>query len=79
MSNLEYIIKKFKKNETVYLINDLEDIAIKLVPGKDGYKTFAKWQGKSVKDEYEVANETNLSLNARIGGPIITKKEYEEY
>ncbi|MCL7763177.1 hypothetical protein MPF19_07075 [Polaribacter sp. Z014] len=78
MSNLKYISEKLKKNEIVYLLNEFEEIVIKLVPIKNSYKCIAKT--KIIKsNEYEIDKTTNLALETEIGGKIITKKEYDEY
>jgi hypothetical protein len=79
MSNLEYIVKKFKNNETAYLLNDYEDIVIKLVPNKSSYKCFAKFKGKSMKDVYEINRTTNLVVETELGGKVITEKAYDRY
>ena len=79
MSNLEYTEKKFKKNETVYLLNEYEEIAIKLVPTTHSYNCFAKIKGKGKGSEYRIDKTTNLALETELGGEIITKKYYDEY
>ena len=75
-TNREYISEKFEKNETVYLLNDFEDIAMKLIPGKKTYRIIARFKGGG---EYSLEKTTNLALETRIGGMIITKDEYNKW
>jgi hypothetical protein len=79
MSKTEYISSKLFKNETVYLLNDYEDIVIKFVPNKRSVECFAKFKGKRKADEYKLERTTNLVLETELGGKIITEKEYDEY
>ena len=72
--NLKYIHDKLMANENVYLRHDFEKFVMKLVPGKISYKSFAKAKGKK---EYEIENATNLALETRISGKIITKEDYD--
>lgn len=79
MSNTKYIDEKLQKNETVYLLNDFEEIVIKISLSKGQYKVIAKFKGKSKADEYEIDSSTNLAMDTRLGGDIITKEEYNNY
>lgn len=73
MNNTNYVIENFAKNEPVYLYDDYQNVAIKMIP--KGKKTicFAKLSNGI---EYQVGERTNLVMNAYIGGEIITETEY---
>ena len=73
MSNLKYIIEKFAKNDNVYLYDDYQKVAIKMVPKGEETKCFAKL---SDGVEYEVDERADIVMNAEIGGEIITENEY---
>lgn len=73
MSNAKYVIETFAKNENVYLYDDYQNVAIKMVP--KGKKTIC-YAKLSNGIEYEVDERTNIVMDAYIGGKIITEKEY---
>jgi len=73
MSNLNYIIEKFAKNENVYLYDDYQNVAIKMIPNGEKTICFAKL---SDGVEYEVDERTDIVMGAEIGGEIITETEY---
>lgn len=68
---------KFKKNETVFVYDDFEDIVLRFIPndGK-GMICYAKRKGK---EEYEIDWTTNLVMNARLGGEIVDGKFYNSF
>ena len=74
MNNLEYIIKKFKNNENVYLHYDFEDVVMKLVPIGDDYKCISKFIGEQ---EREIKRGSDLAVETEMRGKIITKEQYE--
>jgi hypothetical protein len=75
------LVKSMNKNREkladgidVYLINDLEDIAIRISPKQDRY--FAKQKGGR---EYVVEGTTDLVTTAFISWIELTEKEYLNY
>jgi hypothetical protein len=67
---------KFRNNEMVYVLDDFEDIAFRFVPGTKATTCFAK---RPKEKEYAIGWETDLVMNARIGGQFITKELYDNY
>lgn len=76
MTNDRYIYESFKKGKEIYIMDDLEDIAVRYSPVKEGYKNFAKFKGEK---EYEISGTSNVVTRADMGGTIMTKEEYDKY
>lgn len=76
MNNLEYTIKKFKNNETVYLYNYLEDAVMKLIPSDGDYKCITKFKDGDVR---EVDKTSDLAVETELSGEQITKERYDNY
>lgn len=76
MSNLNYILENLEKRNEIYIMDDLEDIAVRYTPVEGGYKNYAKFKGEK---EYEISSTSNVVARADMGGTIMTKEEYEKY
>ncbi|OQB30269.1 MAG: hypothetical protein BWY08_01279 [Bacteroidetes bacterium ADurb.Bin174] len=76
MSNLNYILENFEKGNEIYIMDDLEDIAVRYSPTKKGYENFAKFKGEA---EYRISEHSNVVTRADMGGTILTKEEYYNY
>ena len=76
MKHENYINGKFDKNETVYFLEEYEEIVVRFVPLKNTYKCFAKMKGKG---EYEINRSGSLAMSIEASGIIITKAEYDNY
>lgn len=76
MSNLDYIYENLQNRKEIYIMDDLEDIAVRYKPTIDGYKYFAKIKGNA---EYEISENTNIVARADMGGTILTKEQYYNY
>ena len=62
------------KGETVYLLNELYERAIKFIPGTANY--IAKIKGG---EEYPINSGAEIVYEALIDAVIMTKEEYENY
>ena len=76
MSNLDYIVKNYEEGNEIYIMDDLEEIAVRYAPTKDGYECYAKFKGEA---EYKISEHSNVVARADMGGTILTKAEYERY
>jgi len=76
MSNLNYILENLEKRNEIYIMDDLEDIAVRYSPVEEGYKNYAKFKGEK---EYEISSTSNVVARADMGGTILTKEEYDKY
>ncbi|NLD23358.1 MAG: hypothetical protein GX670_03910 [Bacteroidales bacterium] len=76
MTNDRYIYESFKKGKEIYIMDDLEDVAVRYCPTKEGYKTYAKFKGES---EYKIYEKSNIVTRADMGGTILTKEQYYSY
>lgn len=74
MSNREKISEMLGKKEIVYLIDDFEEVAVRLVQGNKITLAFAKRPGKK---EYSLSGTTDLVNQAEMGGEIVAKKDYD--
>mgnify|MGYP000964650111 FL=1 len=76
MSNLNYILENLEKRNEIYIMDDLEDIAVRYSPVEEGYKNYAKFKGEN---EYEISSTSNVVARADMGGTIMTKEQYDKY
>jgi len=76
MKHENYINEKFNKNETVYFLEEYEEIVVRFVPLKNTYQCFAKMKGKG---EYVINRSGSLAMNIEASGKIITKTQYDKY
>jgi len=64
MSNLDYIVKNYEEGNEIYIMDDLEDIAVRYAPTKDGYECYAKFKGEA---EYKISEHSNVGGEGRHG------------
>ena len=76
MSNLNYILENLEKRKEIYIMDDLEDVAVRYCPTKEGCKTYAKFIGES---EYKIYEKSNIVTIADMGGTILTKEQFYIY
>ena len=74
MSTLDDILTRLVKNP-IFLLNEFEGIAIKLLPGENA-GTFAKFKNGS---EYQIDNDSTTVNDAMLEGNEMTEEEYEKY
>lgn len=73
MRNDKEIYELIDNGEIVYIKDEFLDVAIRLEPSGNA---FLKYKGKK---EHEVDYSNETVFEARIGGDIISKAEYEAY
>ncbi|HBT86699.1 MAG TPA: hypothetical protein DEB12_12455 [Porphyromonadaceae bacterium] len=76
MSNTDYIYESYKEGKEIYIMDDLEDVAVRYCPTKEGCKTYAKFIGES---EYKIYEKSNIVTIADMGGTILTKEQFYIY
>ncbi len=76
MSNTDYIYESYKEGKEIYIMDDLEDVAVRYRPTKEGCKTYAKFIGES---EYKIYEKSNIVTIADMGGTILTKEQFYIY
>jgi len=67
---------KLISGETVYLLDDFEEAAIRLVYDGDNTKSYIKHKGRS---EMEVPQSNETVCGIVLGGKEISKHEYDKY
>lgn len=74
MSHIEYIHKKIRNNEIIYLYEEWRDVVVKIVPENNLY--FAKFRGEQ---EFSIDSKSKTVVDAELGGSIITKEDYNKF
>ena len=67
---------KLISGETVYLLDDFEDVAIRLVYDGDNTKSYIKHKGRN---EVNVPQSNETVCGIVLGGKEISKHEYDKY
>lgn len=71
---MDELSKKLQEGKIVYIKDDFEDVAIRVVPGTDNIeRVFIKRGGRVEKD---IDRTNSLVFDVEIGGEEITKEEY---
>lgn len=70
------LVKKLQNKEAVYIKDDYQEMAIRIIPTSSGDIVFAKFKGKT---EYSIDHTAKLVFDIQMGGDEITKEEYENY
>ncbi len=76
MKNSKYIKKKFDKDESVYLLNEYEDIVIEFRPLVNTHKCYAKIRGRQ---PYLLDYSTDLAVDTQLSEKVITKEDYDRW
>lgn len=76
MMDTTILVKKLQNKESVYIKDDFEQMAIRIIPTQSSEIVFAKFKGKA---EYSIAHTSKLVFDIQMGGEEITKEEYENY
>lgn len=74
--NIELLRQKLNKNKIVYIKDDYEEMAIRIVSDKGNIYVFAKFKGKA---EYSIDQSAKLVFEIEQNGDEISKNEYENY
>lgn len=67
---------KLISGETVYLLDDFDEVAIRLVYDGNNTKSYIKHNGRS---EVEVPQSNETVCGIILGGKEISKHEYDKY
>lgn len=73
---IELIGQKLEKREIVYIKDDYEEKAIRIIPNAESSIVYIKFKGKN---EYLIDRTSKLVFDIKLGGDEITKEEYENY
>lgn len=71
----ELISEKLQQNKSVYIKDDFEQMAIRIVPEAETL-VFAKFKGKK---EYPINQAVKIVFDIQMNGEEISKSEYENY
>lgn len=74
--NYSILSEKLKSGSIVYLVDDSENVAIRLIPINGKVKAYIKHIGKS---EIKISQTDNAVFNVVLSGNEISKIEYDKY
>ena len=73
---IEEIGLKLQNNESVYIKDDFEQMAIRIMPDDGETKVYAKFKGKK---EYAIDRKIKLVYDIEVNGEEITEADYKNY
>lgn len=74
---MNVLFKKLQAGQKVYIKDDYEDIAIKIVPGINHENVFIRRKGRM--QEREIDRTSKLVFDTELSGEEISKDEYTHY
>ena len=74
--NQKILQKRLQVGEIIYLLDDFEEVVVRLVYEDDRTKSFLKHRGRK---EIELPQSNETICNVILGGKEISKYEYDSY